>query len=622
MLLALSSSLLLAGCDKTPSSSETLPSSSDLSSSIISSENSSSSPASSSSEAPVTPDFDASSAPSTFKEMETYLQEKSLAAEAKFAQKGIRESVKDGEVLNATGYAYNNDSRLLETSTYKKGGQYTSPSDVEYTLEYRGLLKDGARYVEIKSENGRYTSAGYDVIALVNEETKVNNYIQISDTDAAAKVGSVGVVETVLSKYIQGSGFSWSTSSLSWTSRTLSEDKKSMTFYVEETNVSTYSASYIKSLSLTIDGNGTLLSTDFSYTYLLPEAVKDGEIVDRTKVDYVDYDRFVTVLGDKLDASENTLINPKQFLASSFEATPYFSKGNGPIAGTEIELGYEIKFVLTSYAPVTAVDSLHIVKSSDEGVIAMNEMNAWYGLRPGKATLTVSSVAGITQDFEITIVDAKPTRLDASLSSDVNYVGETYEINVKTSPEGALNDVTVTLEEGSSAATLTENEETGVWSVTPAEVGTVRLDIVSDVDSSVSTTLTFKATEKPTLESFKAALVGRWYKNSYSWSDYMQHYLGVEFAEDGTGKVYKQVTSKDDLFAGNSLTFHYTIDETAWTISFTLDSEYPSDFKTTYTAFSLNVASGVLSVSGSFEVEDSYGGSSNETFTNEEFTKE
>lgn len=612
-LLVLSAGLILAGCGSpTPSSSETLPSSSDSSSA-------SSSSASSSEEKPVeVADFDVSTAPKNFAEMREYLNTKSLSAEALYGNRSTREAIIDGKHTSTQGYSYSNGSHVLDSRVYTASD--TTAEGVKHTVNWAGYSKKGDRYLAVKLEGGRASVEGYAIVE--KEAAEVDNYLEISKDSAATKVGSLGVTEAVLSDYIVGSGFDYSKDSYTWT-RALSEDKKSMSFAVSMSYVPSYGSSlpYIASLTLSINGNGLLTNAEYACTYYPKSAVSEGKIDDSVTPSYVDYDRMKVETGAKLDPSKNDIIDPSMYFASSFEAATYYYK-SGNVFTDRIEAGYKVSVLLTDSFPSTAVDELRIIKSSDETVIAQNEVHDWYALKEGTATLTVTTLGGVEKEIAISVVPALPTALSAKIEAgDSLYVGETYPIQVTATPSAASADVAMSVDSASTGtASLAKDETTGLWSVTPKSVGNITLNIVSTKDPSVTTTLRLSAVEKPTIDSFKAAMTGKWKKNNFDFSSYDYYYLALEIKEDGTGLFYKVTKNSSEVFTNASVAFHYTIDEATFAVSFTLDSDYPSDFGTSYTALSFNYPSKELVVSGTYDY-DYYGTPSTQKFTNESFNK-
>ena len=228
------------------------------------------------------------------------------------------------------------------------------------------------------------------------------------------------------------------------------------------------------------------------------------------------------------------------------------------------------------------------------GEIASNGLSVAEITKLGEFEITFDNGLGETKVVKLTSLKPKASKLAFSLSSGSSIFAESAtEVTVSVTPSLADQDATLELDTSYSSgvdATIV-SKGNGVYSITPASVGTVYL-VAKANNGQLSSKVSYKVIEKPSLESIMSVLTEKTIYKSGSYSTGYNGYY-INFNADGTGKLY--VGSSDDGYY--SVEFTYSIDPDTLKFSFTFPSHEGK--KVWYEIESFSYASS-SSISGSF----------------------
>ncbi len=245
---------------------------------------------------------------------------------------------------------------------------------------------------------------------------------------------------------------------------------------------------------------------------------------------------------------------------------------------------FDSNFEVDSSAPEGAANLIDLVVEIIDGEETVDTSGYYIEfIAEGNLSVRVKprwSINDVYDEVVIKVETAKPEEFNsASLTLRPTYlfVGETSEIAASLSPSYASQDYTVTTT--SSAVTLSENSETGIWTVTadsPQE--DVTLTLTSDVLATVTTTLTFDVREQSTEVDMSVPA-----------GDYTGTVGSIEVTanlDDTNGTVFN--SSGDTYF-----TFTYTFDDASGNMTIDLkDGNYWFD-EETYT-FNYDSSTGTI----------------------------
>lgn len=458
------------------------------------------------------------------------------------------------------------NGEVMTTGNIRTGAGVESSTPYFYQS---GYARDKSKVYSIKASGSDYLNTAkfalepkiYDVV-----EEVTNKETQKTSEEAERFTSSEGLLNLVSNSFVGSSSLFTSSTKITVDK---DSDNKGYTLSLDCLYSSTYSGMSINSLEAKVDGDGFISFVDFeTITYKNADWDSDAGAPVEGAVADSDYTMsYVAVRGYKYDfevaydiedfVMKDYDISFLQKLAGTYSATA--------ISGNEVQGNATISYrvVCDDVLSMNSIKPKIVAVTEGFGVIASNGYS-FEVTKLGDFEVTFDNGLGDLVTKKLTAVAPTATKIEFSRASNSSiFAGEESEITVTAFPSLSKQDVTLEVDTSKSGVdALITAKGNGVFTIKPAEVGSVYLKATAN-NGTLSTTLTLKAVEKPSVDSIKTVLTTKSIKLYYN-----REYYYINCNEDGTGTMY--IGSSYDGFNAYPFT-SYVVNEDL-TVSFTFPS--------------------------------------------------
>ncbi len=542
----------------------------------------------------VDPDVDESVLPTTYAQLKA-----NFDAEGALESKYVSEVVIEDE-LNDIKYEYFSGETASITKSYSMNAKVNNarPTRSAATVAQSGIV-DGYFYsikaVPAMSEgSGSGTmSETASTLKIVSDDTEKDYDLRYLAKDSLAKAAStsffagttsslsassIGANNYILSKVFAYSNY-FDSDKCKVTSE-LAEDKKSYTATATWNHLS-----YDKSLKVyesvtTFDGLGLITTEVYQEkSYAVGTFTEtDGEYVinDGAVPASVKSLNATLTRGLKNDLSSE-LKDIHDYVVDDYDIHLQYVKPEtkntyyDAINGTEIENGGVLRYTVSSDENSIVTPAINSISTDLFKYSSINDITA---IATGDGVIEFDNGLGVMKEIPVTIVDAKPTSITATVEKNAIYVGDTTTLTAKIAPAAAVQDFTVTMNDASEGEVNVTKNDDGSFTIEGVKEGTVTLDLATTADPTIVAHVDMNIMVKPDKDTVTTNLttktirfVGGIHWGASTTTSTIALY--INFNADGTGTQREaQYSSYSGWTLQTTKTFSYTMDDN-FTFTFT-----------------------------------------------------
>ncbi len=516
-------------------------------------------------------DVDLTDIPSTASTLKDYL-EKSAKVEGTYFQ---------------SGHITNNN--LVGMVSYYDYDIVAGRNDVLIAKGQRKSSKTDTASTFYQSESGRTNNIYYTIeetssLSSSPSITRTHSFKNIVSDDAsassdeitesAAKTGytSYGITKSILDTLFNGSYSvdDWTEGSaikgnyhMKDLTKTVSEDKKSISFDFHLYLFTYWSETEDYHVSLTFDGDrfltqGSILKTIYGKGLYDEETLLPLEGAKGT----LDASYEVSLIRGLRKTEEKTDI--KSYAMNDYDVEIKYEinevENKTEIAAPVVENGSVLSFSFLGKDNHAALITPTFLGVEEEGFLDLETKKV---LKEGEFTLRFDNGFGVEKKVKVTSIRPKAVAIRAVVPTNL-YLDENTTVILGITPEEALQDVNVTKLSTSTGDVEITKGENGSCTLKGTKLGQVDLHIASSEDATITKDISFQVINKPSAANFK--------NNAFTKTFYGEssEYKGVvNFNEDGSGKFKTANVSYYGSYYENETTFHWTFDESTLTFTIT-----------------------------------------------------
>ena len=571
------------------------------------------------------PDVDETTLPKSFDELKAKVQASSLLETKYLASAKIEDNSTSSTNVRYETVAGTNTSVTKSYTVSSKTGGSRNAFDVGTTTQ-SGIV-DGYFYSIVTSpvsegkESGlKDVASTYKIVSDETEKTYDLRYLA-KETDAKKAAStfykggnssltdtSSGVANYVLASTLFSDSFSDSDRyTVTVGEPKVAEDKKSFSIKLTSERVmgGTY---YLAYYTITFDSIGFMTNVDYqSYTYDSASYTTDGSTYTINDGAMYKTHYYMTVEAERGFKNDNIsgLKDIHNYVLDDYDIHLIYTKPStsttvDAIDGSKVEMGGKVSYTVTG---TNAAAIKPVINSLPEGMFTYTNLYDITPVTKGTGTIVFDNGLGVLKEVPVEVIDAQPTKITATLGETQIYVGNETTLSASVTPAAASQAYTVTKSSDSVGdVDLTKNDD-GTYTVKAVAEGSVTLDVVSDYDPTIKTSVTLNCLIKPVKDTVISNITTKsvYGYNTTVWGTGTTKIIVcayINFNSDGTGEfryAYKTDSSYSSWSLKDVSAFKWTVDDN---LKFTITTDA--------TAHKLNSFEAIANTAFNFQVQGPY----------------